>query len=185
MSKKIVFIVGSRRQGSFNRMLANETKALLGDRAEVSILDYADVPFMDQDIEFPAPEAVARVRGEIQAADGIWIFTPEYNYQIPGGLKNLLDWLSRPLKKGERGGATAVSGKAVTLSGAGGNSATAKCRAHLDVLLEFMRMRVMKEGETGVVLPMEAFAYGQFTINDEIRKQLAAQADAFLEFIGE
>lgn len=185
MTKKIVFIVGSLRKGSFNRQLADAVKELIGDRALVDFLDYADIPFMNQDIQFPAPEAVARVRREIQAADGIWIFTPEYNHQIPGVLKNLLDWLSRPLEEGKFGSGTAVSGKAVTVSGAGGKLATAECRAHLDTLLTFMRMRVMKEGETGVSLPVDAFQTGKYEVSGEVKEQLSAQADAFLEFIGQ
>ena len=51
-------------------------------------------------MEFPTPGEILRVRDEVSKADGIWIFTPEYNHSYPGGLKNLLDWLSRPVKKG-------------------------------------------------------------------------------------
>ena len=95
--KKVLLIVGSLRKESFNLQLAKLAEEMLKDKARVSILQYADLPFMNQDIEFPTPESVARVRQEVLAADGIWIFSPEYNYQIPGVLKNLLDWLSRPL----------------------------------------------------------------------------------------
>lgn len=55
---------------------------------------------MNEDIEFPAPEAVKRVREAVKAADGLWFFTPEYNHSYPGVLKNLIDWLSR--KPGEK-----------------------------------------------------------------------------------
>ena len=94
--KKVLLIVGSLRKESFNLQLAKLAEEMLKDKTQVSILYYADLPFMNQDMEFPAPESVARVRQEVLAADGIWIFSPEYNYQIPGVLKNLLDWLSRP-----------------------------------------------------------------------------------------
>ena len=95
--KKVLMIVGSLRKDSFNLQLAKVAEKILKGQAEVRYLHYADLPFMNQDMEFPAPESVARVRQEVLAADGIWIFSPEYNYQIPGVLKNLLDWLSRPL----------------------------------------------------------------------------------------
>ena len=95
--KKVLMIVGSLRKDSFNLQLAKVAEEILKGQAEVRYLHYADMPFMNQDIEFPTPERVARVRQEVLAADGIWIFSPEYNYQIPGVLKNLLDWLSRPL----------------------------------------------------------------------------------------
>ena len=90
---------------------------MLKGQAEVSYLHYADLPFINQDIEFPAPESVVRVRQAVQEADGIWIFSPEYNYQIPGVLKNLLDWLSRPLAPNDWERGSAVKGKSVTISG--------------------------------------------------------------------
>ncbi len=98
-SPRIVAIVGSLRKESYNRQLALTAKEGLGDRAAFEILEYADIPFMNQDIEYPAPEAVRRVRAAVREADGLWIFTPEYNHSYPGVLKNLIDWLSRPISK--------------------------------------------------------------------------------------
>ena len=183
MKKKIVFIIGSLRKNSLNRQMANEAKNLIGDRVEVEFLEYEDIPFMNQDIEFPTPSAVDRVRNIVKEADGIWIFTPEYNHQIPGVLKNLLDWLSRPIDPKNFSAGTAVSGKAVTISGAGGKNQTKGCRESLDVLLKFMKMNVMKDKETGVSLSKEAFMSGNFEISDEIRNQLLDQVNAFLDFI--
>ena len=87
--KKIVFIVGSLRKNSFNRSLAKLAEAALQDKAKVEYIQADAVPFLNQDIEFPAPEAVAKVRNTIKEADALWIFSPEYNYNIPGALKNL------------------------------------------------------------------------------------------------
>lgn len=84
---RILMIVGSLRKQSFNHQLAREIERIIGDRAEVTFLDWGDVPLMNQDIEWPAPEAVQRVRDAVLAADGLWFFSPEYNYQIPGGLR--------------------------------------------------------------------------------------------------
>lgn len=58
----ILFIVGSFRKGSFNGQVAKLAEGFIGDRATVSYLDYSDVPFINQDEEFPAPAAVARLR---------------------------------------------------------------------------------------------------------------------------
>ena len=69
--KKILMIVGSLRKQSFNRQLAQKIEAILGDRASVTYLEYWDIPYLDQDMEFPAPESVARVRAAVQEADGI------------------------------------------------------------------------------------------------------------------
>ena len=79
---RILMIVGSLREHSFNRQLAREVERIIGDRAEVSYLDWHDVPFMDQDIEWPTPEPVAAARAAVLNADGLWFFSPEYNYQI-------------------------------------------------------------------------------------------------------
>ncbi|MDD7536882.1 MAG: NADPH-dependent FMN reductase, partial [Bullifex sp.] len=94
--KKILFIVGSARKGSFNRQLAGQAEKLLEGRAEVAYLDYSSIPLMDQDIEYPAPSEIERVRKACIEADALWFFTPEYNHSYPGAVKNLIDWLSRP-----------------------------------------------------------------------------------------
>lgn len=124
--KKIVFIIGSGRKNSFNKTLSQVAAKALEGKAEVEVVDVLDVPLLNQDKEFPAPEGVQKVRDAVMAADGVWLFTPEYNYSIPGTVKNILDWLSRPLtsdyqKKSE----TAIAGKVVTASGVGGRNKTA------------------------------------------------------------
>ena len=91
--KRILMIVGSLRESSLNLHLAQEAAALLRERAEIRILDYAGLPWLDQDADFP-PAEVQRVRTEVFLADGLWFFTPEYHCSYPGVLKNLLDWLS-------------------------------------------------------------------------------------------
>ena len=98
---KILAIVGSLRKDSFNRQLALAAQKVLAGKADLDILNYSDIPFMNQDVEFPAPKAVAEIRAKVEVADGIWFFTPEYNHFFPGVLKNLIDWLSRPQDGGK------------------------------------------------------------------------------------
>ena len=69
--KTILFIIGSLRKDSFNRQLATEVQKMLAGRATVQYLDYSDVPLMNQDIEFPAPEAVKCVRQKVDEADAV------------------------------------------------------------------------------------------------------------------
>ena len=71
--KKILFIIGSLRKESFNRQLALEAEKMIGMQAKVTYLDYSDVPLINQDIEFPEPEAVGRLRATVKEADGIWV----------------------------------------------------------------------------------------------------------------
>ena len=181
--KKVLMIVGSLRKNSFNHQLAKRAEAMLAGKAEVRFLQFADLPFMDQDIEFPAPESVARVRQAVQEADGLWIFSPEYNYQIPGVLKNLLDWLSRPLVPNDWERGSAVKGKPVTVSGVAGRSGGAGVRKHLSALLEVMSMKLIGGMGSGVALDPEAFRSGILDLSEESLAAIRKQADAFLEAI--
>jgi len=181
--KKILFIVGSLREGSFNRQLAREAEKMIGQSAIVTYLDYTDVPFVNQDIEYPAPEAVCRLRQTVAEADGVWMFTPEYNFSYPGHVKNLLDWLSRPVVPNDYATLTVINGKKVALSGAGGKMATAKCREKLTELLTFIKADVMEQ-QTGIALGTEAWTEGRMVLTKEQLAALKSQADAFLGFIG-
>ncbi len=178
--KKILMIVGSLRQNSFNMQLAKTVEEMLKDRAEISFLNYADLPFMNQDIEFPTPESVERVRRAVAEADGIWIFSPEYNYQIPGVLKNLLDWLSRPLVKNDWQRGSAVKGKNVTISGAAGKSGAAGVRKNLESLVQAMSMNLIGGMGTGISLSSESFKSDVLTLSKENMETLRAQRDMFI-----
>jgi len=138
---QILAIVGSLRQGSYNRQLALEAARVIGGQADFELLEYDDVPLMNQDIEFPAPDAVKRVRSAVQDADGIWFFTPEYNHFFPGVLKNLIDWLSRPISESEP---QVLAGKPAAISGTTpGMSGTAIAQDHLVTLISLLNMKVM------------------------------------------
>jgi len=177
----IVAIVGSLRKDSFNRQLALETTRILGDRAVLEILDYGDVPLLNQDIEFPTPEPVRRVRESVKAADGVWFFTPEYNHFFPGVLKNLIDWLSRPVSDSEP---NVLSGKPAAVSGiTPGMSGTAIAQDHLVTLISFLNMDVMN-------VPRLTVSNALQQVDKDGRLALAAsarylekQATAFVEFI--
>ena len=177
--KKILFIIGSLRAKSFNRQMANVAKEIIGNRAEVSELDYSDLPLLNQDEEQPEPASVARVRKAVAEADALWIFTPEYNSSYPGHLKNLLDWLSRPVKPMDYATPTCINGKRVAISGAGGKAATASCRAKLAELLAFIKADVLPE-QTGIAVPGEAWGTDVLVLTEEQKTQLKAQADALV-----
>lgn len=181
--RSILLVIGSLRKNSFNRQLAQVISSELAGKADVSTLRFDDIPYMNQDIEWPAPEAVRRVRETVAAADGVWIVTPEYNFNFPGLLKNLLDWLSRPTVQGDYKSA-AMYKKKVTISGAGGKNATANSRARLTELLEFMRTDVMPGGGTGVAVNMDAFKTDKVVFTEEQLCLLHEQVEAFLAFLG-
>ncbi|MBQ8621799.1 MAG: NAD(P)H-dependent oxidoreductase [Oscillospiraceae bacterium] len=181
--KKVLIIVGSLRKNSFNRQLAQEIQSMLEDRVQVSFLEYADIPFLNQDIEFPVPESIARVRQVVRDADGIWIVSPEYNYQIPGVLKNLLDWLSRPLAPNDWQRGSAVKGKVVTISGVAGKSSAAGVRKNLSTLLEVMSMKLVAGMGTGISLNADAFQSEALALSEEYRAAIRDQINVFLDAI--
>jgi NAD(P)H-dependent FMN reductase len=182
--KRLLFIVGSLRKESFNKRLALLAEKMIGDRAIVEFLNYADLPMMNQDAEFPAPAAVTLVRNKVSEADGVWIFTPEYNYSYPGHLKNLIDWLSRPLVAGDRKTPVVISGKKTALSGAGG-AATVKCREKLTELLTlpYINADLMTEPQTGISLGIEAWTEDKMVLTPEQNEALKNQVEAFLAYI--
>ena len=181
--KIVLVIIWLFLKVSLNRHLALEVEKMIGKQADVTYLDYSDVPLINQDIEFPEPEAVGRLRATVKEADGIWVFTPEYNFSYPGHVKNLFDWLSRPLVAGDYETPTVINGKKVALTGAGGKMATAKCREKLTELLTLLKADVMEQ-QTGIVLNLEAWTEGRMILTEEQIASLKTQADAFLKFIG-
>lgn len=183
--KTILFIVGSMRKTSFNKELAEETKKIIGDRAQVSFLNYSDIPYMNQDLEKDLPESIVKVKECVGESDALWIFTPEYNGMIPGVLKNLLDWLSRSYVPGDFSSGTPVKGKPVTFTGAGGANMTKSSREQLGILLKRIGMKVMDDPSYGFRVPPESMQSDHWELTQEDINDLKDQADAFLKFIEE
>lgn len=180
MSKKILFIVGSLRKGSFNHQFAQEAENLLKDKAEVSYLDYSHVPLMNQDIESPAPAAVAETRKQVLEADAIWLFSPVYNQTIPGVVKNLLDWLSRALDLSDTRGPSALQDKLITVSSVANGPYPEMVFEDYRKLLPFIRME-MVEPFTGSPINPEAWGTGQLSLTDEVKTKLQNQITSLLE----
>jgi len=178
---KIVAIAGSLRRDSYNRQLAMEAGKILGNSAEFELLDYDDVPLMNQDIEYPAPNAVSRVRRIVQSADGIWFFSPEYNHYFSGVMKNLIDWLSRPISDSEpqvlRGKPAAVSGITPGMSGTGVS------QDHLVTLISFLDMKVMNQPRLTIPYAVQQTDQdGRLTLTASF-SLLEKQSQDFLRFI--
>ena len=178
--KKILAIVGSLRQGSFNRQLALAAQKVVGSQAEFTILDYTKVPFFNQDLEYPAPEAVMQVRAAVKAADGLWLFSPEYNHYFPGVLKNLLDWLSRPISASEP---QVLAGKKIALSGiTPGLSGTGLAQDHLVTVLSFLNADIMNLPRLTIPNAMQQAPGGKLALTVSA-PFLQKQAEAFLKYI--
>ena len=177
--KKILFIVGSLRDGSFNHQLAQEAEKMLSGKAEVSYLDYSQVPIFNQDLETPVLPAIAKVREEVMAADAIWIFSPVYNFSIPGPVKNLLDWLSRALDLSVTQGPSALQDKIVTVSSVANGSHEQLFAIYKD-LLPFIRTQVVGDFTASRVND-SAWADGKFIATEEVLTSLNKQVQALLD----
>ncbi len=99
MSRHILFLVGSLRSESLNRRLAMVAAQHLAAPYEAVHFDLRAIPPYDADLDRhdAVPSAVSELRQAISDADGVYWATPEYNYALPGVVKNVIDWASRPL----------------------------------------------------------------------------------------
>lgn len=176
----VLMIVGSLREKSFNRQLAQFAAGELADRANVRMLDWREVPVFNQDEEFPTPESVAAVRAEVAEADAIWIATPEYNHGMPGPLKNLFDWLSRPM---EDGSPSPIIGKMMTMSGAAGSSCARDSFATWLPVLKALKMHIAPATFTGVALNREMFISDRLDLDDAAKASIRNQADALIGMV--
>ena len=94
---KILGVSGSSRAESYNTAVLREAAKLVPAGAQVELWErIGDLPIYDQDLEADVPESVRRLREDWSSADAILFATPEYNGSVPGGLKNAVDWASRP-----------------------------------------------------------------------------------------
>jgi chromate reductase, NAD(P)H dehydrogenase (quinone) len=143
-NKKISILgfAGSLRKGSFNKAILRAAVELLPDEAELDIFDLEGIPPFNQDMESQMPERVKEFKEKIRAADAILIATPEYNYSVPGVLKNAIDWASRPY------GDNVFSGKPLALMGASiGMLGTARAQYHLRQTLVFLNVYPLNQPE--------------------------------------
>ena len=176
---KIVTLLGSLRKGSYNAIVANALPGLVPKDVTIEALpSIRDIPLYDADLQqdegFPAQiEAIAE---EIRQADGVIIVTPEYNYSVPGGLKNAIDWISRLPNQPLAGKPVAIQTSSM------GPIGGARCQYHLRQILVFLDCQVMNKPEFmgGVIQNKVDEQKGTLTDTSTIEflgKQLSAFAD--------
>lgn len=139
---KVLGISGSLRQGSYNSMALRAARKLAPAGIEVEIADISAIPMYNDDIRGAGePAAVAQLKAQVRAADAVLLVSPEYNFSVPGVLKNTLDWLSRPPEP-------PFDGKPVAIMGAsGGPLGTARGQYHLRQVLVYMNTFTVNKPE--------------------------------------
>jgi chromate reductase, NAD(P)H dehydrogenase (quinone) len=131
----ILGIVGSLRRNSYNRAALRAAQQLAPDDATIDVFELDGIPVFSQDEEKQPPAKVVEFKKQIRAADAILLVTPEYNYSIPGVLKNAIHWASRPY------GDSAWTDKPVAIMGASsGRLGTGRAQYHLRQVFVFLKM---------------------------------------------
>jgi chromate reductase len=166
---KTLGISGSLRKASFNTAALRAALELVPDGMTLEIADIAEIPLYNEDVKaqgFPPP--AQRLREKIAASDALLIATPEYNYSIPGVLKNAIDWVSRPPDP-------PVIGKPVALMGASpGLWGTTRAQYHLRQCFVFLNMFPVNKPE--VLIPQAGNKFdGEGKLTDQATRDLIAQ----------
>lgn len=171
----VLGIAGSLRAGSYNKALLRAAAELLPEGMTLEIFDIAPIPPYNEDVRaLGYPGSVLSLRERIAAADALLIATPEYNYSIPGVLKNAIDWASRPPEP-------PIDGKPVAIMGASnGGFGTVRGQLHLRQVLSATNMRALLKPEVMVSLAQNKIdAAGKLTdekTREAIRGLLVALA---------
>jgi len=173
-----VTLLGSLRRGSYNAAIQRALPELAPEGVTISPLgSVGELPLYDADLQAQGfPPAVTRMGEAIRAADGVIIVTPEYNYSIPGVLKNALDWLSRLPE-------APFTGKPVALQTASpGMIGGARCQYHLRQSLVFLDAFVLNKPEVMVGQVAAKVDAGGTLTDQATRDFIASQLKAFAAF---
>ena len=172
---KIVCIVGSLREKSFNRAVFNTLVEAVPSGVSLSEAPIRDLPLYNADTEDKdMPESVKIFKNSIEEADGVIIITPEYNRSVPGVLKNAIDWASRP------DGGNSWAKKPVTLMGAtDGSLGTAPAQMHLKGVFTYLGSKQMGQpefylGRVKQVLSEDGTIIAEASVRERVQKFLQA-----------
>src|SRR4030042_5731960 len=172
---KILGFAGSLRKQSYNRAILAAALEMVPDEATLEIFDLDGIPPFNQDLENQPPEKVKEFKAKIRAADAILMATPEYNYSIPGVLKNAIDHASRPY------GDNAFDGKPVAIMGASvGILGTARAQYHLRQSLVFLNMYPLNRPEVMVPLAQEKIDQNGRVTDQKTREKIKEFLEALV-----
>jgi NAD(P)H-dependent FMN reductase len=180
---RLIGIAGSLRSGSINRALLRAAADNMPRGSELVIADIGQIPLYNGDVEDSEgiPAAVSRLQDQIAGSDGLVIATPEYNSGMPGVLKNVMDWLSRPPEQIGR----VFRGRPVAIMGASpGGFGTVSAQGTWLPVLKTLGARTWSGGRMLVSGAGKVFDEDGQLIDDSVRKRLASFMADFVEFVG-
>jgi chromate reductase, NAD(P)H dehydrogenase (quinone) len=174
----VLGISGSLRRGSYNSALLRVAieSAPQGMQIETGRID--DLPLYDEDVRLAGyPPPAQRLREQIARADAVLIVTPEYNYSIPGGLKNAIDWASRPPDQPFNEKPIALMGASISMLG------SARAQYHLRQCFVYLNSYVLNQPEVMVAKAQERFDEQGKLTDDKTREIVGKQLQALLQFV--
>jgi chromate reductase len=171
-------IAGSLRRGSYNRALIRAAVEVAPAGVAVEPLEIGALPLFDADVEAAGdPEPVRVLKDAIGAADALLIATPEYNFSIPGPLKNAVDWVSRPPST------SVLRGKPVAIVGASrGRFGTVLAQNALRQSLLFPQARVLPAPQLLIPRAADEFDENLELVDDAQRARLRAVLEALVDW---
>lgn len=173
---KVLIINGSFRKGSFNKALSEiGKKALLKEGIDVSSFPIETLPFVNQDLEKDLPSPIKESAKAVEEADVLWVFSPEYNHEMPAVLKNAFDWWSRQRVEG----VPILKEKPLLVSGIGGGNATKSMQKALKELALFLGMKPLEPSFEGR-LPVSVWQTGVYAPSETDIQGIEAQAKSLL-----
>ncbi|WP_321925891.1 NADPH-dependent FMN reductase [Paraburkholderia guartelaensis] len=178
MAYKIAVVVGSLRKDSFNRQLAHAVISLAPAEFTFQYLDIGVLPLYSQEYDADYPEVARRFKQQIEAVDALLFVTPEYNRSIPGGLKNALDWGSRPWGTNSwRGKPGAVLGTSVGATG------TALSQQHLRNVLAYLDVPLLGQPEMFIKHDASRINEKGEIVSEDTRKFLQGFVDTYVAWV--
>ncbi len=175
---KIAVVVGSLRQGSYNRQLANAIATLAPAEFSLRQLEIGDLPLYNQDDDGDQSAPVKRLKSEITASHGVIFVTPEYNRSVPGVLKNAIDHASRPY------GQSAWKDKPAGVLGISvGAAGTSMAQQHLRNMLAYLDMPTLGQPEVFVQVKEGVFGDDSGKLNPDTRNFLQSWVDAYAAWV--
>jgi chromate reductase len=166
---RILGIAGSLRRDSYNRAALRTATTLVPEGAILETFALDGIPVFNQDEEQNPPAKVGELKRRIREADAILFVTPEYNYSVPGVLKNAIDWASRPY------GDSAWNGKPAAIMGASlGAIGTARAQYHLRQILVYLNMFPINQPEVMIGNAAARFDK-EGNLTDETTKEFICQ----------
>jgi chromate reductase, NAD(P)H dehydrogenase (quinone) len=164
---KILGFAGSLRVGSYNKALLRAAANLLPENATMEIFDLDGFPPFNQDLEKDMPRKVMEFKSKIREADALLVATPEYNYSVPGVLKNAIDFASRPY------GDNPFDGKPVAIMSASvGMLGGARAQYHLRQIFVFLNMHPINRPEVIVTFAQDKFDENGKLLDDNTKRFL-------------